>query len=121
MKTLIRTLSLVSALALAACSTAEADPDRVVDGAEAARLVREEHATLVDVRTPAEYQQGHVEGAINVPLQALPGGASAIERDHVVVVYCRSGRRSAEAARILAREGYEVRDLGPMSAWSAGR
>lgn len=118
MKKLIRPLMLVSALALAACSTAEADPDRV-DGAEAARLVNDEGATLVDVRTPGEYAQGHVDGALNVPLQELPGGASAIDQGHPVVVYCRSGRRSAEAARILAREGYEVHDLGPMSAWTA--
>lgn len=120
MKTLIRPLIPFAALALAACSSAEADPDRTVDGAEAARLV-EEGATLLDVRTPAEYAQGHVDGALNVPVQELPGGASAIDRDHPVVVYCRSGGRSAQAARLLAGEGYEVHDLGPMSAWPSSR
>lgn len=88
-----------------------------VSGQEAHRLVSEDHATLLDVRTPGEYAQGHVEGAINVPLQTLPAGAASVDREHPVVVYCQSGGRSAQARSILGAEGYTVYDLGPMSAW----
>jgi len=119
----MRAMRLLAPLALSilsACGTAGAGDSSVIDGAEAARLVEEEHATLVDVRTSLEYGAGHVDGALNVPVQSLPGAASQIDRDRPVVVYCRSGRRSANAARILEQEGYEVYDLGPMSAWTGG-
>jgi phage shock protein E len=88
-----------------------------VSGGEARRLVTEEHATLLDVRTPGEFAEGHVDGAINVPLQALPAGAASVDRDRPVVVYCQSGGRSAQARSILSAEGYTVHDMGPMSAW----
>lgn len=90
---------------------------RPVSGSEARRLVTEEHATLLDVRTPGEFAQGHVDGAINIPLQALPTGAASVDRERPVVVYCLSGGRSAQARSILSAEGYDVYDLGPMSAW----
>jgi rhodanese-related sulfurtransferase len=76
-----------------------------------------EGATLLDVRTPEEFARGHVDGALNIPVQALADEMSRVPRDRAVVVYCRSGRRSATAAGLLAEAGYAVRDLGPMSAW----
>jgi phage shock protein E len=89
-----------------------------VDGAQARRLVAE-GATLVDVRTPAEYRAGHIAGALNVPVdQLLQRAAELGDRDRPVVLYCRSGRRSALAARKLRELGFEqVYDLGPKRAW----
>jgi len=75
-------------------------------------------ALLLDVRTPAEFCAGHLADAINVPVQELPArlcDVGPISRP--VVVYCRSGGRSAMARALLTRAGYQVADLGPMTAW----
>lgn len=75
---------------------------------------------LVDVRTPDEFASGHIEGAVNIPLDALSSRLNEIPRDQPVVVYCRSGSRSAQAARLLSGAGYtQVRDLGGITAWMA--
>lgn len=87
-----------------------------VSSAEAHQLVRQ-GATLVDVRTPEEFAGGHLDGARNVPLDALTARVTELPRDRAVVVYCRSGARSARAAAVLRGAGHDVRDLGPMSAW----
>lgn len=56
-------------------------------------------AVLVDVRTPQEYQEGHISGSINVPLQSLGRISSLVSRkDTPVFVYCQSGGRSRQAA-----------------------
>lgn len=89
-----------------------------VSGAEARQLVVD-GARLVDVRTPAEFAAGHIAGAINVPVQELDARISELgPKDAALVVYCRSGRRSGEAARTLKNAGFAaVHDLGPMSRW----
>jgi phage shock protein E len=63
-------------------------------------------ATIVDVRSEAEFGRGGYRGAINVPLQALSGRLHRIPKDRPVVVYCASGSRSAMAARMLRKAGY---------------
>jgi phage shock protein E len=63
-------------------------------------------ATVVDVRSEAEFRSGAYRGAVNVPLQVLQGKLGRIPKDRPVVVYCASGTRSAMAARILRKAGY---------------
>lgn len=94
-------------------ATAPASPSAIAH-------TRVEHgAVLLDVRTPEEFEAGHIDGALNIPLHEL--SARAVElgpTDRAVVVYCRSGHRSAQALRSLQAQGYtDVFDLGPMSAW----
>ena len=76
---------------------------------------------LVDVRTDAEYSEGHLPGAmlIDVKSAGFDSVATArLDRSRVVAVYCRSGRRSADAARRLAASGYRVVNLdGGIMAW----
>ncbi|MFO0628496.1 MAG: rhodanese-like domain-containing protein [Polyangiales bacterium] len=79
-------------------------------------LVRD-GASLVDVRTDDEYRGGHVAGATNIPVHTLEARLREIPKDRPVVVYCRSGGRSANAAALLQRHGYTVVDIGPMHAW----
>ncbi|MFO0692097.1 MAG: rhodanese-like domain-containing protein [Polyangiales bacterium] len=90
-------------------------PQRI-DG-PAARQKVSAGATLLDVRTPGEFAERHVDGALNVPVQELEERLGEVPRDRPVVVYCLSGGRSAAASRMLAAAGYEAYDLGPMSAW----
>ncbi len=90
-----------------------------IEGVKARQLV-DGGATLVDVRTPGEYASGHVSGAKNIPVQELAGRMDEIPKDRPVVLYCRSGMRSAKAAGMLTAKGYEdVYDVGPMSAYPA--
>lgn len=72
-------------------------------------------ALVLDVRTREEFASGHVLGAVNIPVQELAARIVEVgDRSRRVVVYCRSGGRSASAAGILEKAGYRVDDLGPM-------
>ena len=73
---------------------------------------------IVDVRAEGEYASGAIDGALNHPLQGLPGSLleMGVELDEEVIVYCRSGRRSAQAKTLLKRAGFQlVFDGGPMT------
>ena len=78
-----------------------------------------EHLFVLDVRTPQEYAAGHVPGAVNVPQEQLASRLAEVPKDKDVVIYCRSGRRSALAADVLAANGYtRLSHLdGDMNAW----
>jgi rhodanese-related sulfurtransferase len=79
-----------------------------------ARALAAHGAVLLDVRTPEEFRAGHVEGALNIPLNELSARCRELE-GKPVVVYCRSGRRSAEAAQLLRSRGFpHVHDMGAM-------
>jgi rhodanese-related sulfurtransferase len=80
-----------------------------------------EHLYVLDVRTPQEYAEGHVPGAVNVPQDQLASRLAEVPKDKDVVIYCRSGRRSALAADVLAANGYSrLSHLeGDMNAWLA--
>jgi phage shock protein E len=64
-------------------------------------------ATLLDVRSEAEFRAGSYRGAVNVPLQALSSKLDRIPKNRPVVVFCASGSRSAMAARMLRKAGYD--------------
>jgi len=90
----------------------------VIDSGEAHRLV-EQGAILLDVRTPEEFARSHLPGAKNLPVGDLEERLSEVgEPDRPVVVYCRSGARSARARETLLRHGFShVSDLGAMSRY----
>ena len=73
---------------------------------------------MIDVRTPDEYAESHIDGAINIPLDDIASRLDEISSAEPVVVYCRSGGRAAQAASVLCGADFDVYDLGPMSAWS---
>ncbi len=76
--------------------------------------------TLLDVRTRQEYDGGHIPGALLLPYDEVEQQAAALlpDKSRKIVVYCRSGRRSAIAAETLGRLGYEkVSDFGAVSRW----
>ena len=99
-----------------ACTTAHD-----VEVNEFADLIKQDDVELLDVRTPDEYAQGHLAGALNVDvnLDNFADSALALLRpNHRVAVYCRSGRRSAKAAELLTQKGLRVINLkGGIEAW----
>lgn len=62
-------------------------------------------AFLVDVRTPQEFAQGHVQGSVNIPLDQVQSNLSQFKGKKNIVVFCRSGNRSTQAKRILDQNG----------------
>lgn len=85
------------------------------------RMAREDGHVIVDVRTQEEYDAGHIPGAILVPNEAI--GCDAPEAlpdyDQILLIYCRSGRRSKEAAQKLAEMGYtNVYEFGGVIDWT---
>ena len=76
-------------------------------------------ALLLDVRTPQEYQAGHIPGSENIPLQSIDKVRSVAENKSTpLFVYCRSGARSRQAVGLLQHMGYmHVKNLGGISAY----
>ena len=86
-----------------------------------ALLVQRPSVFLLDVRTPAEFREAHLDGARLIPVDQLGSRLAEIPRDRPVLIYCAVGSRSAQAFSLLARRGYpEVYNLdGGISAWAA--
>ncbi len=110
----------ILALGLVACSGNGKAPETKGEGAPAPAaaapaapadtletLLAAKDVILIDVRTPMEFQGGHIPGALNIPLSDLsPADAAIGTKDRPVVVYCRSGGRSGQALAQLKAKGY---------------
>lgn len=75
---------------------------------DADSIVSRKDVTLLDVRTPEEFQRGHIKGFLNIPVDELREGLSKLDKGKPVYVICQSGLRSYIASRILAGNGYEA-------------
>jgi rhodanese-related sulfurtransferase len=110
-------------LLLGACAEGKRGPSKVAHNLaplEFQRALAQPGVQLVDVRQTEEYAQGHLQGARLLPLDAWPGCLTELERSRPVLLYCRSGRRSARALELLLRNGYEAGHLaGGILAWEA--
>ena len=82
--------------------------------------LQQKGAQVIDVRTPGEYQLGHIVGSVNVPVDQLQASAASWNRDSQYVVYCASGARSAQAQQIMQQMGFkDVADLtGGVATWT---
>jgi phage shock protein E len=104
----------ILAIALVACAfafpAAAAGPASIEPKALGERIAWADQALFVlDVRTPEEYAAGHLPGAVNIPLDLLATrlGELSGARERDIVVYCRTGRRSAEALGVLDKAGFK--------------
>ena len=94
---------------------------KVLTPAGAVQLMNTEDALVIDVREPAEFAEGHIEGAYHIPLGKLEERASEIaqHKNAPVIVTCQQGARSSSACKALTKQGfsrvYEMR--GGMQAW----
>ncbi|WP_158972218.1 rhodanese-like domain-containing protein [Paraglaciecola sp. L3A3] len=81
-----------------------------------------EQHIIVDVRTKEEFAEGHVPGAINIPLSTIQTGTDQLNlgKDKTVVLYCRSGYRAGKAADLLLNGGYSklLHLEGDMLGWN---
>ncbi|WP_406401622.1 rhodanese-like domain-containing protein [Streptomyces sp. NBC_00879] len=96
--------------------TARVTPD------QARRSTTDGDAVLLDVREQVEWNAGHAPGAVHAPLSRLVTGAAlpSVADGRPLVVICRSGHRSQQAAKLLAGRGAEAVDVkGGMTAWAA--
>ena len=88
-----------------------------IDIAQAA-VARTRGVLLVDVREQEEYADGHVPGAVNIPMEHLPSRVKELDRDAPVHVICASGRRSAAMVDFLTEAGFDALNVvGGTSAW----
>lgn len=79
-------------------------------------------AVLVDVRGKGEWDAGHAPKARHHPLAGLPDSLAGVPADRTIIVVCRSGNRSAKAAKVLTRAGFDAVNLtGGMMAWKVAR
>jgi phage shock protein E len=90
----------------AAVPTASPGASTDIDAAQLRALVGK-GALLVDVRTAGEFSGGHIEGAVNVPVEDVPKESAAWDPARPVVVYCQTGARSLNAAGYLAANGFK--------------
>ena len=76
------------------------------------------HPLVVDVRQPDEFRSGHISGAKLIPLNELHRKMNELPKGREIVCICASGNRSASAAKMLAKEGFNVLNVqGGMLAW----
>lgn len=87
---------------------------------EAKDKFKDNHVQFIDVRTPGEYKANHRKPFKNIPLANLSSKIDTLDKEKEVVVICQSGMRSAKAARMLKKHGFEkiYNVKGGMSAWS---
>ncbi len=105
-----------------ASSRGEGGSYRQIGADDAALLMQtEKNYIVLDVRTPEEFAEGHIPKAINVPNEII--GTAQIpelpEKGQLILVYCRSGRRSKQAAEKLVKLGYtNIVEFGGINDWS---
>jgi sulfur-carrier protein adenylyltransferase/sulfurtransferase len=92
----------------------------ITAGELAERIGRGDQVLLLDVREPVEWTLGHLENARHVPMRQIPTAMDSLPRDTEIIVYCRSGARSANVQHYLLNNGFtKVKNLaGGLIAWA---
>lgn len=105
---------------MVACSAGQGKLENM-GTADFAELIKDTTVVLLDVRTPEEFAAGHINGALNIDVKDshfISAVQEQIARGNRVAVYCRSGRRSLNAAGQMVEKGYDVVNLeGGFLAW----
>jgi rhodanese-related sulfurtransferase len=99
-----------------------ASAEGAIAAPQAAALIKDKKdLQLIDVRTAAEYAEGHLANAKLIPVQELPQRLAEIDKNKPVLLYCRSGHRSGNALKILQDKGYkDAKHIeGGIGAWQA--
>ena len=114
----------LSVMLLSSCvaPTSSSSAYRQISMDEAVKMMKNEKSYIIlDVRRPDEYAKGHIPGAINVPNEEIGTAeiAKLPDKSQMILVYCRSGRRSKEAAEKLVKLGYtNIVEFGGINDWT---
>jgi rhodanese-related sulfurtransferase len=120
----LKVLSLVILfLGVTSCLKNQADGVQVLDVAKYEKKMAQPDVQLVDVRTPEEFSEGHLENAVNIDVTAddFDVKVASLDKDKPVMVYCKSGGRSARASARLKELGFKnITDLeGGITNWKS--
>lgn len=81
---------------------------------------RKGEVVFLDVREPYEFDAGHIDGSMHIPLAQLPGRTNELPSDRTIVVVCQIGQRSDLAAQYLREKGYAAHNLeGGLTVWQS--
>lgn len=120
-KILILALSLFLAGCMVTKTSETSGSYKTISSTEAQQMIEDnKDALILDVRTAAEYESGHIPNAINLSNEDIQAGKvdSLKDKSQLIMVYCRSGNRSRQAAQKLAELGYtNVVDFGGIQSW----
>ena len=119
----LKVLSLVILFfGLTSCLKNQADGVQVLDVAKYEKNMTQPDVQLVDVRTPEEFSEGHIENAVNIDFMAddFDAKVASLDKEKPVMVYCKSGGRSAKASARLKELGFKsITDLeGGITNWT---
>ena len=112
MKTILYIL--FAAIMMAGCNNSKATKYfDSVDATRFAEVIENEKVQIIDTRTPAEFNEGHIPGAVNIDIdgEEFEAKIAELDKSRPVAVYCRGGRRSKEAAEHMVNCGLEVTEL----------
>ena len=120
-KLLILALSLFLAGCMVTKTSKTSGSYKTISSKEAQQMIEDnKDALILDVRTAAEYESGHIPNAVNLSNEDIQAGKvdSLKDKSQLIMVYCRSGNRSRQAAQKLAELGYtNVVDFGGIQSW----
>ena len=120
-KLLILALSLFLAGCMVTKTSETSGSYKTISSTEAQQMIEDnKDALILDVRTAAEYESGHIPNAVNLTNEDIQAGKvdSLKDKSQLIMVYCRSGNRSRQAAQKLAELGYtNVVDFGGIQSW----
>lgn len=114
---------IISFFMLTACDAnvqGEIYPSRITSSQAQQMMAYNENVMILDVRSPQEFAEGHIEGAVLLPANEIEALAPVLilDKDMALLIYCRSGSRSYHAARTLVELGYTaVYDFGGILDW----
>ena len=114
--------AVIFSLLFTGCSSAAQNSWQSISQAEALEIMqKEQNIMILDVRTEQEYADEHISGAVNLPNESIGTEPPALlpDKDQVILVYCRSGNRSKQAAQKLADLGYtNIKEFGGINTWT---
>lgn len=121
MKKLLLTLGIIIILVGCGSSVSKDSRYKTISNGELKSIIdKNENILIVDVRSPQEFEDGHIENAINIPNDTIENSEIKVldDKDKKIVLYCRSGSRSKEASQKLLDMGYKnIYDFGSINNW----
>ncbi|WP_066894060.1 rhodanese-like domain-containing protein [Clostridium nigeriense] len=127
-KFLIVILTALSIFIISGCSNLNKDVNNIneinkiikISAVQAKEEMKDSNTIVLDVRSQEEYNNGHIENSILIPIDNLEDDAETklINKDQKILIYCRSGNRSEKAADLLLQMGYtNIYDFGGINDW----